>query len=97
MGVRAPESLRFGPKIIHGPTSHEVMATEVQSTPYSTTTLESARKAKVSMENFYENLLMQDRDRTNRWRKEGGGRRGEGGYIVRREKGVRRRERKVGL
>ena len=34
--------------------------------PYSTATLESARKAKVSMETFYENLLIQDRDRSNR-------------------------------
>ena len=34
--------------------------------PYSTTTLESARKAKISMETYYENLLIQDRDRTNR-------------------------------
>jgi hypothetical protein len=31
--------------------------------------MENARKAKVSMEQFYENLLIQDRDRTNRWRK----------------------------
>lgn len=36
---------------------------------FSTTTMENARKAKVSMEQFYENLLIQDRDRTNRWRK----------------------------
>ena len=39
---------------------------EVVVQPYSTTTLESARKAKVSMENFYENLLIQEKDRTNR-------------------------------
>lgn len=32
-------------------------------------TLESARKAKLTMENFYDHLLIQDRDRTNRWRK----------------------------
>ncbi len=32
-------------------------------------TLESARKAKLTMENFYDNLLVQDRDRTNRWKK----------------------------
>ena len=37
--------------------------------PYSTTTLENALRAKVSMENFYENLLVQDRDRMNRWTK----------------------------
>ena len=43
----------------------EAMAAPPAS-PYSTATLESARKAKVSMENFYENLLIQDRDRTNR-------------------------------
>lgn len=36
---------------------------------YSTATLENALRAKVSMENFYENLLIQDRDRNNRWRK----------------------------
>ena len=36
---------------------------------FSNTTMENARKAKVSMEQFYENLLIQDRDRTNRWRK----------------------------
>ena len=45
--------------------SSEAMAAPPAS-PYSTATLESARKAKVSMENFYENLLVQDRDRTNR-------------------------------
>lgn len=39
------------------------------SPSFSTTTMENARKAKVSMEQFYENLLIQDRDRTNRWRK----------------------------
>ncbi|CAI8049436.1 Serine/threonine-protein kinase 38-like [Geodia barretti] len=39
------------------------------SSLYSTSTLESARKAKVSMETFYENLLIQDRDRSNRWKK----------------------------
>ena len=50
------------------------MASEgAQTTPttttsaYSTATLESARKAKVSVENFYENLLIQDRDRSNRY------------------------------
>lgn len=37
--------------------------------PYSTSTLENALRAKVSMENFYENLLVQDRDRNNRWTK----------------------------
>ncbi len=36
---------------------------------FTTTTMENARKAKVSMEQFYENLLILDRDRTNRWRK----------------------------
>ncbi len=36
---------------------------------YSSTTLENALRAKVSMENFYENLLVQDRDRNNRWKK----------------------------
>ena len=44
-----------------------VMASPQQS--YSTSTLENALKAKVSMENFYENLLIQDRDRNNRWTK----------------------------
>ncbi len=39
----------------------------VQAFPKST--LESARKTKLTMENFYDNLLIQDRDRTNRWRK----------------------------
>ena len=34
--------------------------------PFSTQTKENARKAKVSMENFYENLLIQERDRSNR-------------------------------
>lgn len=37
--------------------------------PYSTSTLENALRSKVSMENFYENLLVQDRDRNNRWTK----------------------------
>ncbi len=32
-------------------------------------TLESARKAKLTMESFYDHLLVQDRDRTNRWKK----------------------------
>lgn len=36
---------------------------------FSNTTMENARKAKVSMEQFYENLLIQDRDRSNRWKK----------------------------
>ena len=36
------------------------------SSLYSTSTLESARKAKISMDTFYENLLIQDRDRSNR-------------------------------
>jgi hypothetical protein len=45
----------------------EVMASPQQ--PYSTSTLENALRAKVSMENFYENLLIQDRDRSNRWTK----------------------------
>lgn len=36
---------------------------------YSTSTLENALRAKVSMENYYENLLLQDRDRNNRWTK----------------------------
>lgn len=40
-----------------------------QQGSYSTSTLENALRAKVSMENFYENLLIQDRDRNNRWRK----------------------------
>ena len=40
-----------------------------QAGSYSTTTLENALRAKVSMENFYDNLLIQDRDRNNRWRK----------------------------
>ena len=44
------------------------MATEGLQ-PFSTATLESARKAKVTMENFYDNLLIQERDRSNRWRK----------------------------
>ena len=38
-----------------------------QAVQFSTMTLENARKAKVSMENFYENLLIQDRDRSNRF------------------------------
>lgn len=42
---------------------------EVPVSPFSTTTLENARKAKVTLENFYENLLIQDRDRSNRWNK----------------------------
>lgn len=37
--------------------------------PYSTSTLENALRAKVSMENFYENLLILDKDRKNRWTK----------------------------
>ena len=45
-----------------------VMAAEATQS-FSNTTMENARKAKVSMEQFYENLLIQDRDRTNRWRK----------------------------
>ena len=40
-----------------------------QQGSYSTATLENGLRAKVSMENFYENLLIQDRDRTNRWKK----------------------------
>ncbi len=36
---------------------------------YSTFTLQNALKAKVSMENFYENLLVQDKDRRKRWKK----------------------------
>ena len=39
------------------------------SQTFSNNTLESARKAKLTMENFYDNLLIQDKDRTNRWRK----------------------------
>ena len=45
------------------------MSSAEASPSFSTTTMENARKAKVSMEQFYENLLIQDRDRTNRWRK----------------------------
>lgn len=45
----------------------EAVATPQQS--YSNSTLENALRAKVSMENFYENLLVQDKDRTNRWKK----------------------------
>ena len=46
------------------------MATaEVHPPPFSATTLENARKAKVSTENFYDNLSVQDRDRTNRYDK----------------------------
>ena len=44
----------------------QIMATADVVPLFSDTTLESARKAKVSTENFYENLLIQDRDRTNR-------------------------------
>ena len=40
---------------------------QVAMMQFSTMTLENARKAKVSMENFYENLLVQDRDRSNRF------------------------------
>ena len=36
---------------------------------YPSATLENALRAKVTMENFYENLLVQDRDRNNRWKK----------------------------
>ena len=39
------------------------------SQAFSNNTLESARKAKLTMENFYDNLLIQEKDRTNRWRK----------------------------
>ena len=39
------------------------------SQTFSNSTLESARKAKLTMENFYDNLLIQDKDRSNRWRK----------------------------
>ena len=45
----------------------EASATAQQ--PYSASTLENAVRARVSMENFYENLLIQDRDRSNRWKK----------------------------
>ena len=45
------------------------MSAAEAATSFSTTTMENARKAKVSMEQFYENLLIQDRDRTNKWRK----------------------------
>ena len=38
-----------------------------QVSQFSTNTLENARKAKVTLENFYENLLVQDRDRSNRF------------------------------
>ena len=37
--------------------------------PFSPLTVENARRAKVTIDNFYENLLVQDRDRTNRWKK----------------------------
>ena len=47
--------------------SEGAQATATPTSTYSTTTLENARKAKVSVENFYENLLIQDRDRTNRY------------------------------
>jgi len=40
-----------------------------ETSSYPSTTLENALRAKVSMENFYENLLIQDRDRNNRWKK----------------------------
>ena len=46
----------------------EAASASTQSS-YSTSTLENALRAKVSMENFYENLLVQDRDRNNRWTK----------------------------
>jgi serine/threonine kinase 38 len=46
-----------------------MMATPDVLTPFSATSLENARKAKVSTQNFYENLMIQDRDRTNRWKK----------------------------
>ena len=42
------------------------MSGDSQVVQFSTMTLENARKAKVSMENFYENLLVQDKDRNNR-------------------------------
>lgn len=45
------------------------MSDAVAAQPYSTSTLENALRAKVSMENFYDNLLVQDRDRVNRWTK----------------------------
>lgn len=45
----------------------DVAMSEVPVSPFSTTTLENARKAKVTLENFYENLLIQDRDRSNRF------------------------------
>ena len=43
------------------------MSADVQVPQFSTNTLENARKAKVTLENFYENLLVQDRDRSNRF------------------------------
>ena len=45
----------------------QVMSADVQVSQFSTNTLENARKAKVTLENFYENLLVQDRDRSNRF------------------------------
>lgn len=45
------------------------MSEAVATQSYSNSTLENALRAKVSMENFYENLLVQDKDRTNRWKK----------------------------
>ena len=45
------------------------MSDAVAGQPYSSSTLENALRAKVSMENFYDNLLVQDRDRVNRWTK----------------------------
>lgn len=45
----------------------QAMSADVQVSQFSTNTLENARKAKVTLENFYENLLVQDRDRSNRF------------------------------
>lgn len=47
----------------------EKMSDAVGAQAYSTSTLENALRAKVTMENFYDNLLVQDRDRINRWTK----------------------------
>ena len=45
----------------------QAMSADAQVSQFSTNTLENARKAKVTLENFYENLLVQDRDRSNRF------------------------------
>lgn len=65
MQTTKPKVMRWVSKTCYNVNTKEMSAEAL----FSTSTLENALRARVSMENFYENLLIQDRDRSNRWEK----------------------------